>query len=145
MPTLNTVVLISTDAKKTKGVLVDSINDFKSDVSRGVLFSTGILFSTSNISGAWVNMVLENQPKAVELFNEYVSHHPHLKDYYEVSADQQSIKVTERGDDALTFDGHLGYLRSMGILSYQYLFTSKPDGKPIDYSHFTGWLINSLI
>ena len=139
MPTLNTVVLISTDAKKTKGVLVDSINDFKSDVSRGVLFST------TNISGAWVNMVLENQPKAVELFNEYVSHHPHLKDYYEVSADQQSIKVTERGDDALTFDGHLGYLRSMGILSYQNLFTSKPDDKPIDYSHSSGWLINSLI
>lgn len=139
MPTLNTVVLISTDAKKTKGVLVDSINDFKSDVSRGVLFST------TSISGAWVNMVLENQPKAVELFNEYVSHHPHLKDYYEVSADQQSIKVTERGDDALTFDGHLGYLRSMGVLSYQNLFTSKPDGKPIDYSHSSGWLINSLI
>lgn len=139
MPTLTTVVLISTDAKKTKGVLVDSINDFKSDVSRGVLFST------TNISAAWVNMVLENQPKAVELFNEYVSRHPYLKDYYEVSADQQSIKVTDRGDDALTFDNHLSYFRSMGILNFQNLFTSKPDGKPIDYSHSAGWMITSLI
>lgn len=139
MPTLTTVVLISTDAKKSKGVLVDSINDFKSEISRGVVFST------PNISASWVNMVLENQPKAVELFNEYVIRHPYLKDYYEVSADQQSLIVTERGSDALTFDGHLGYLRSMGILTFQNLFTSKPDSKPINYSHNIGWMITSLI
>ncbi|QIC71908.1 MULTISPECIES: hypothetical protein [Acinetobacter] len=139
MPTLTTVVLVSTNAKKTKGVLVDSINDFKSEVSRGVLFST------TNISAAWVNMVMENQPKAVELFNQYISRHPYLKDYYEVSADQQSIKVTERGENALTFNSHLGYFRSMGILSFQNIFTSKPDSKPIDYSHSAAWMITSLI
>lgn len=139
MPSLNTVVLVSTDAKRTKGVLVDSINNFKSAVS------SGVLFSSTDISGPWVDLVLENQPKAVELYKAYASRHPHLNDYYVVSEDQQSLKVTERGNSALSFNCHLNYLRSIGIIDFQTLFTAKPDRKPLDYKIDTGWLITSNI
>lgn len=139
MASLTTAITISTDAKRTKGVIIDSVNDFKSEIS------CGVLFNTLNISAAWVDLVLKNQPKAVALFSEYVQRHPYLNDYYVISSDQQSITVTERGSDALTLDNHLSYLRSMEILDYQNLFSSKPDNKPLDYRQNSGWLIISKI
>lgn len=139
MANLNTVVLISTNANRSKGVLIDSINDFKSDVSKGVLFNT------TDISGSWVDMVLEKKPKAVELFKEYALRHPHLNDYYCVSEDQQSLIVTESGNSALSFNCHLNYLRSIGIIIFENIFSSQPNNKPLKYDSFIGWYISSKI
>lgn len=112
MPTLNTFIEIKTTAASKRGRFVDSINNFV----------TASTYECHTYSHLWVNMVLANQPKAVQIF----MNHPDKESLaYELTADGQGLKVKELKEGALFLSGHLQNLKDLGIVAdFKTIFTT---------------------
>lgn len=136
MATLNTVVLIE-KSKSGKAVIVDSINSFKSTVAQGYIHLS------TNIPAEWVNMVLADNPKAVEAIQASLLKPKNecLKGHYLISEDGKSVIVSDSAKASFSLNQHLLTLRMLEVLEFEPIFTSTVDSKPLTYGSEIGYMV----
>lgn len=141
MPKLDTVVLIVKN-QAGKAQIVDSINGFKSSVAQG------FIHLNTFIPAEWVDMVLSENIEALEAFKQAIlnPNKEFLKEYYFIAESigkQPSLMTNHKGKSSLSLNAHLLNLKSLGVLDFEPIFTSKVNNKPLSYGSEIGYMVRS--